>query len=403
MRMHRRLNVVLAIAATVLPACRDGEPTAPMDGAPAAAVEAEAAVAPPFLQISAGNTHSCGVTTANLAYCWGMNTFGNLGDGTAATRLAPAAVAGGLLFADVRAGVTHSCGLTTGGRAYCWGQNDVGQLGNGTIPAGSGTPVAVAGNRRFIQLRVGFRHTCALTAAGAAFCWGRNATGELGTGSNSGPETCDGLACSTRPVRVAGGHVFRQVRAGGEHSCGLTEDRLAWCWGNNPFGQLGDGTVAARIKPVMVLGNHRFQQFSAGGMHTCGVDREHRAWCWGRNEVGQVGDASTLVRRRRPVAVAGGLAFGGVSAGTEHSCGTTTTDAVYCWGGNRFGQIGDGTGTDRFAPVKVTTTRTWKSVVAGWMHTCGITSADRAYCWGELTGDGTFEQRRTPVPVAPPS
>src|SRR5215213_1271907 len=117
-----------------------------------------AGTAPPFSQISAGNLHSCGVATDGTGYCWGPQAFGELGDGTfGETRNAPAPIAGGLQFSQVRAGTTHSCGLTTDGRAYCWGENSLGQLGDGTAPAGHNTPVPVEGTRRFTQILVGFR------------------------------------------------------------------------------------------------------------------------------------------------------------------------------------------------------------------------------------------------------
>lgn len=358
--------------------------------------------APPFSQISAGNVHSCGVATDGLAYCWGLNSFGELGDGTAATRDAPVAVVGGHHFVQVRAGVSHTCGLTTDGLAYCWGQNDLGQLGDGKAPTGQGTPAAVAGGRRFTEILVGFRHTCAVTSAGVAFCWGENAHGQLGTGSNTGPQVCLGLACAIRPVRVAGEHVFRRIRPGGEHTCGLDVNHRYFCWGNNVFGQLGDGTRTTRLRPVPVVGGLTFVQVSAGGMHTCGVTSAHLAYCWGRNETGELGDGSAT-RRLRPIKVAGGLQFGGVSAGVGHSCGVTTGKRAYCWGSNQFAQLGDGTTTDRHVPTAVKGGLFWDAVIAGWQPTCGLVSAGKAYCWGQNgVGDGTGLQRATPTPVAAP-
>ena len=398
-RPDRPAAIALALLVVAL-GCRDNpeSPTAPAEpGLAIASLEA-----PTFNQISAGNMHSCGVATAGLAYCWGVNSFGELGDGTGATRNAPAPVAGGLHFVQVRAGTTHSCGLTTEGKAYCWGQNDLGQLGDGTTPTGHPAPVAVAGDRRFIQILVGFRHTCALTSSGVAFCWGENAHGQLGVGDSTGPQICGGVPCSIRPVRVADGHVFRQVRPGGEHTCGLDDQHRYFCWGNNVFGQIGDGTRTTRVKPVAVAGGLQFVQVSAGGMHTCGVTSAHLAYCWGRNATGQLGDGSTT-RRVRPTKVGGGLAFGGVSAGTEHSCGVTTTKRAYCWGSNQFSQLGDGTSTDRHLPTEVKGGLFWDSILAGWQPTCGLVPSGKAYCWGGSgVGDGTGQQRSTPTAVAAP-
>ena len=304
LKARRSQYLVYALALMVLVAALGCREDATSPGASIGPDFAVVGTAPPFSQISAGNVHSCGVAMDGRAYCWGLNSFGELGDGTAATRDAPVAVSGGLRFVQVRAGTTHTCGLTTDSLAYCWGQNDLGQLGNGKAPTGNVTPVGVAGGRRFTQILVGFRHTCAVTSAGVAFCWGENAHGQLGTGSKTGPQVCLGVACAIRPVRVTGGHVFLRIRPGGEHTCGLDVNYRYLCWGNNVFGQLGDGTRTTRLKPVLVVGGLTFVQVSAGGMHTCGVTSAHLAYCWGRNETGQLGDGSTT-RRLLPVKVAG--------------------------------------------------------------------------------------------------
>ncbi len=371
---------------------------------PAAEPELAASSTAPltFAQISAGSAHACGVTTAGKGYCWGRNSgSGNLGDGTGNDSPVPAAIVGGLVFKEVRAGISHSCGLTSDGHAYCWGQNDLGALGNGNR-TGSTTPVAVAGGHIFTEIKVGYRHSCALNSAGVAFCWGENVHAQLGLGTVAGPEDCSGVACSTRPVRVTGGLTFRLVRPGGEHTCGLTTAGKAYCWGNNIFGQIGDGTIDLRLRPTAVSGGHVFRVLSAGGMHTCAVTTTHAAYCWGLNKDGRIGDGGTSPRRRVPYAVTGGLKFSGVNAGVEHTCGVTTASVAYCWGSNVYAQLGDGTRTNRASPRKVAGGLFWKSVVAGWQLSCGIVGSGRAYCWGEQAGDGTTTPRLTPVPVAGP-
>lgn len=373
---------------------------------PAAEPELAVASAPlTFAQISAGNLHVCGVTTTGKGYCWGANG-GNLGDGTGTDRHVPVAILGGLVFKEVRAGTTHSCGLTTAGKAYCWGRNDLGQLGTGNYPFGSSTPVAVAGGRIFTEIKVGFRHSCALTSGGVAFCWGENVHAQLGLGTTTGPEDCSGVSCSSRPVRVTGDLTFRSIRPGGEHTCGLTSTGKAYCWGENIYGQIGDGTIDVRLKPTAVSGGHVFRVLSAGGMHTCAVTTSDAAYCWGRNKDGRIGDGGISPRRRVPYAVTGGLKFSGVSAGTEHTCGVTTASVAYCWGSNVYAQLGDGTRTNRASPRKVAGGLFWKSVLAGWRVSCGIIGSGRAYCWGEndfgAVGDGTTIPRLTPVAVAGP-
>ena len=177
---------------------------------------------------------------------------------------------------------------------------------------------------------------------------------------------------------------FRQVSAGSRHTCGLTTTDQAYCWGYNGFsthgGQLGDGTTTQRLKPVAVLGGLHFGQISAGVDHTCGVTTDDRAYCWGRNDYGQLGDGTTE-SKLTPVAVGGGRRFRVVSAGNFHSCGITPANVLFCWGTNRYGVMGAAAAPDH-TPVKVGGALTWRNVSAGYSHTCGATTTNAAYCWG---------------------
>jgi alpha-tubulin suppressor-like RCC1 family protein len=207
-------------------------------------------------RIVAGGTHTCGVTTTDRAYCWGWNYAGQLGDGTNSGRLKPVAVAGGLGFRQVIAGANHTCGISLEQRAYCWGDNDEGQLGNGILYTRQRTPSPVLGTRRWSQVIAGFNHTCGVTTADVAFCWGQNDVGQNGDGTTNP---------SSAPVRVAGGHAFDGISTGvqqgtqfdgaeAKHSCALTTTNQAYCWGWNIYGQLGDGTNSGRLTPVAVVG-----------------------------------------------------------------------------------------------------------------------------------------------------
>jgi len=182
-----------------------------------------------------------------MAYCWGSNGYGQLGDGTVGTnRSAPVDVSGGRAFTALVAGSNHTCGLVSGGTTYCWGSNLFGQLGDGT--SGYGTdrtaPVAVSGGRTFTALVAGGYHTCGLVSGGTAYCWGGNYSGQLGDGTTS-----QQLA----PVEVSDGRVFTALVAGGNQTCGLVSGGTAYCWGDNSFGELGDGTSGTnRRSPVAV-------------------------------------------------------------------------------------------------------------------------------------------------------
>jgi alpha-tubulin suppressor-like RCC1 family protein len=395
-------------------ACREDTefPTA----SPAGPALATTAAVLSFRQVSAGWDHTCGVTTNDRIYCWGENSEGQLGDGTTADRLRPVKVTGGFRWREVTAGFqstcgitvddraycwgigwlgdgsefrtqitpvavagglsfrhisndpqsNHTCGITTNERAYCWGLNQVGQLGTGTIdPIASLSPVAVTGGRHFREVSVGPSHTCAVNPFGRIWCWGFNINGELGDGTTT-PSGCsiDALLClSPVPVRVHGnGLVFRQVSAGGGttgptgnggYTCGVTTDNRAHCWGANKFGKLGnDGTRDFNV-PYPVAGDHHFRQISAGELHACAITPQNKAYCWGLNKVGALGDGTDAFRQRHPVPVVGGLQFSSVSAGNLHTCAVTPSGAAYCWGGNRVGQLGDGTTTNRVKPTAV--------------------------------------------------
>jgi alpha-tubulin suppressor-like RCC1 family protein len=291
-----------------------------------------------------GYAQSCGVATGGAAYCWGMNLNGKLGDGTIEDRSSPAAVQGGLSFASINSGFFHACGLTSSAAAYCWGYNNTGQLGNGGPLEGSATPVPVAGGHTFTSVSTMNFHTCATTTDNALYCWGSNNSGALGGGMIGQPETT--------PLRVAPGLSFASVSAGFSHTCALTTAGVAHCWGSNAGGKLGDGTTTSRITPAPVNGGLTFAAVTAGGDHTCGLTIAGTAHCWGSNAHGQLGDGTTTTRTI-PTAVAGGLTFTMISAGFAHTCGRTTAGTIHCWGWNERGQIGDGTLVNKNRPELV--------------------------------------------------
>jgi alpha-tubulin suppressor-like RCC1 family protein len=386
-------------------------PTVPESTIPALATAAAGALA--FSQITVGGQHTCGLTADARAYCWGYGVYGQVGNGTGdILTLRPSPVAGGLHFAQLSAGTTHTCGVTTDDRAYCWGENYDGRLGDGTTTYRL-TPVAVAGGRHFRQIRAGAFHTCAVTPFDVAFCWGSNGYGRLGDGTATQRLT---------PVRVLGGLSFRRVIAGGLHTCGVTTDDRGYCWGYNDSGQLGDGTMTWRPTPVAVAGGLSFRQVIPGSNHTCGVTAEERAYCWGNNENGQLGDGTGSFRRLTPIAVAGARRFTQVIAGYLHTCGVTASNVAFCWGFNFSGQNGDGTTTWSRSPVRVAGGLQFIGVSTGVQeppplvydaaqHSCGVTTDNRAYCWGAnlygQVGDGTGDVgnsvRLTPVAVVGPS
>jgi alpha-tubulin suppressor-like RCC1 family protein len=296
--------------------------------------------APLFTQLTMGAAHTCGITGAGIAYCWGRNDGNQLGAASSescrvlaaalACSHAPVLVEGGHTFTVLSVGSEggQTCGLTADGEAWCWGS-----LPTSSIRA----PVAVPGSLSFTSVLTGTLHTCGLTAAGTAYCWGASDLGPIGTSG----------AASPNPAAVSGGLVFTLLSAAYDHTCGIASTGAAYCWGANASGQLGDGTTTTRAAPTAVAGGISFATISAGHDHTCGVTPAGKAYCWGANEDaggnqgGQLGDGSKT-SRLTPVPVSGGLTFAEVQATRNFTCGRTTSGRIYCWGGNRYGNLGIG-------------------------------------------------------------
>lgn len=284
-------------------------------------------------------------------------------------------------FVEVATGGEHSCALTDAGVVYCWGRGQDGELGNGEL-GDSGVPVAVKSGLRFVDVTVGERHSCALAENGLAYCWGWNPYFQRGNAHATDVAL---------PVEVQGAKELRAIDAGWHHTCALTAAGEAVCWGYNRYGQVGNGTTNTAFQAEPVAGGLRFASVSAGAWHTCGVARNGTTYCWGLNSQAQLGAASDTVQALQPTPVAGGVRLVEVSAGWNHTCGMTASGAAYCWGGNEFGQLGDGAsapdglpGASRPNAVKGGTV--FKHISAGVMHTCGIEKASgNGHCWGHGT------------------
>lgn len=348
--------------------------------------------------LAAGATHTCALDADGRPYCWGHNYYGQIGDGETTGsgggyRATPVAVFTTQTFTGIWAGDNHTCGLTAAGVAYCWGDNEYGQLGDGTTTLRN-VPVEVSTTQAFTQIGGGTWHTCGLTEDGAAHCWGRNEYGQLGDGTTTARST---------PAPVTGSLAFSTLSLGSHHACALTAEGAAHCWGYNSNGQLGDGSTTSALDPVAVSTTVAFSSLEADGYHACGIDSGGVAYCWGYNGWGHLGDGTTT-DRTTPVAVSTEERFVSIAAGSSHNCGITGDGAVFCWGGNSNGTLGDGTTTHRFTPVPVSTTLSFPWLEAGVGHTCGRADDGALYCWGTNSsyqlGDGTNTHRHTPTPVA---
>ncbi len=291
-----------------------------------------------FRMIAAGAEHTCALNSAGQAFCWGKNGYGQLGDGTRIARDTPVLTAGGRTFASLAASSEHTCGVTDDGSAYCWGANTVGQLGDGTAEQRL-SPTAVATSMKFESLVAGLHHTCGVNTIGETMCWGSNEQLQLGAYTRTLP-LCNGQnqwRCSTIPVTLRDRYVELAANQGG--TCGLTAQGALVCWG---WG----------LTETPVLSTERFGHLTGGSDHMCGITNGHSAFCWAIHSGDDYyGDYGTYITE--PERVSG--SFIALRIGTDHFCGITAGggDTAQCWGSNHWGQLGDGSIASRRGPTSV--------------------------------------------------
>lgn len=330
-----------------------------------------------FTSITAGDEHTCGLTTGAGVVCWGGNSDGQVGDGT--TFAYRPAVGVATLQSGVQAVVAnggHSCALLNGGGVSCWGGNQSGQLGDGGTSERR-VPVAVLGLPESVTaLAVGGSHTCALLQSGGVACWGRNGSGQLGNGANLDQKM---------PVAVTGlGGPVTALAAGANHTCALLQNGAVQCWGDNANGQLGDQTTTVRNVPTPVNGlASTAKAITAGSDHSCAILTDGRVQCWGDNARGQLGDGSRE-DRTSPVVVSNLRdVIATVAAGRFHTCALAIDGDLYCWGTNNRGQLGTGALESSRTPLRVTgVPGDATALTAGLDHTCALFKTKIPYCWG---------------------
>ena len=333
-----------------------------------------------IVQISAKVWYALALASDGTVYSWGFNSWGQLGNGTSGTAnnaSAPVAVktAGtpmeGKTIVQVAAGATHSLALATDGTIYAWGKNEYGQLGNDST-TNSPVPVAVktAGTpmdgKTIIQIHAGYEHSLALASDGTVYAWGRNNSGQLG--KNDATDTHIPAAVQTLGTPMAG-KVIVQLAAGNSQSMALASDGTVYTWGWNQYGQLGNGTTTNSRIPVAVvttgtpLAGKTISQIAAGNAHALAMTDDGAIYSWGWNQYGQLGNGTTT-NSRIPVAVvttgtplAGKTIIQITSGGSPNSLVLADDGAMYTWGWGQYGQLGDSTiGTDAKVPVAVSTT-----------------------------------------------
>jgi alpha-tubulin suppressor-like RCC1 family protein len=354
------------------------------------------------VQVAAGALHACAVLTNGKVFCWGENNDGQLGNGTTTRSLVPVKVTGLSTATAVGAGTYHSCALLSGGAISCWGDNQTGALGDGNT-TNSSSPQSVGSLASPAQqIAVGGYHTCALVAGSVTEveCWGDPLSGELGDGHFTEP-----AATSPEPVFGVGGSpagtgvIPTQVAAGQQHTCAVATTGQVYCWGSNTKGQVGDGTKADRAVPALVLGlTSGPQQISEGASEGCALNAGLGVQCWGSFDGN---DFNAHTSAQGVAALPSGMAQ--VAAGEVDACATTIHGLLDCWGLNDNGQDGNGTTSPQPTPVAATGLSSGVGPLAvGDSEVCAEQS--HLFCAGgggegEL-GDGSTSDSDVPQPVS---
>ncbi|MBI3071759.1 MAG: hypothetical protein HYY84_06475 [Deltaproteobacteria bacterium] len=363
-----------------------------------------------WASVSTGGTHSCAIRSDNNSlWCWGVNSSGQLGDGTFTLRNVPTNVLPGTTWVGVALGASRTCATrtdTTPNSLWCWGGNLNGQLGDGTTTNRT-TPTQVTGTNWANAIKGGVGHTCATRTDNSLWCWGKNSDGQLGDGTSGTAQT------TPRQLVQEAGTTWTAVANGGGylgpglHGCASRSDGTLWCWGLNTNGQLGDSSYGNRDNPTQVAtpvaAGTTWPSVSVGNSHTCALRSDNTLWCWGLNSGGQLGD-TTIIDRNTPTQVAGTI-WASVSAGYLHTCATKTNNTLWCWGQSQYGRLGNGvnTASANSTPIQITADTNWASVSAGQNHTCARRTNNTVWCWGSNSfgsiGDGSNSQSTIPVQV----
>ena len=358
--------------------------------------------------LSSGTQHTCAVLDDGSVSCWGWNDGGQLGDGTTTERNTPAPTSSlgtGRTAVAISSGAFHTCAILDNGSVSCWGVNYFGELGDGTTThRNTPTPTSSLGTgRTAVAISSGEYHTCALLDDASVSCWGWNEFGQLGDGTGTSRRT------PTPTSSLGTGRTAVAITSGYDHNCAILDDASVSCWGNNGYGQLGDGTTTDRSTPTPTssLGTGRTAvAISSGAYHTCAILDNASVSCWGRNEYGRLGDGTTTDRSTpTPTSSLGtGRTAVAISSGYYHTCAILDDASVNCWGYNRNGRLGDGTTTNRSTPTQTSSLgigRTAIAISSGSSHTCAILDNASVSCWGwndvGILGDGTTIDRNVPT------
>ncbi len=352
-------------------------------------------------EIACGDSHTIGIdASTGLVYAWGSNTYGQLGNNSTVNMVTPVSVSSAISWKQIACGNNHTLGIDGAtGLAYAWGGNTYGELGTGDLMSYS-VPTSVSSTISWKQIICGYLCTLGIDAAtGLAYAWGYNYYGQLGTGNRTSYSV---------PTSVSSTISWSQISAGRHTTIGIDASTgLAYAWGYNVYGQLGDNSTTDRLVPTSVSSTISWKQIAptCSGHHTIAIDSATGlAYGWGRNTYGGLGDNSRT-NRSVPTSVSSTISWSAVIGGGYFTLGIDgATGLAYAWGANDFGNLGTGDRTSYSVPTSVSSTISWKQIAAA-NHTVGIDGATGlAYAWGGNTygelGTGDLMSYSVPTSVS---
>lgn len=316
--------------------------------------------------IMGGEIHNVALKSDGTVWCWGWNAFGQLGDGTTNNSWVPTQA--GLTASPPLTNVVKLGGRPyftlaekADGTIWAWGMNQFGQMGNGTLTPFSSPPNNVPGMvsnsqpggpiNGALQITCGYQFGAALATNGTVWTWGGGSHGEQGTGSTT---------TNYSPVQVPGLTNITQISAGWFHILARKADGTVWAWGNNAYGEIGDGTTNNAFTPVQVLNVSNIVAVSGGDSHSSALAADGTIWKWGRNDVSELGlgpaDNNAHPLPLKILTDKFGNGFSNVvmmAARDYHNIAVKADGSVWMWGANDQGQCGDGTQNDALCPGPV--------------------------------------------------
>ena len=333
-------------------------------------------------------------------WSWGRNDSGQLGDNTVISRTTPVSVLGiKKTFNVFGAGAQYFMGIDKNGQVWGWGDNGMFQLGDNSNTSRR-TPVSILGAKKtFCLIGCGSTHAMAIDKNGQLWGWGSNLRGQIGDNTNNFPIT---------PVSVVGTKkTFCKISGGANHTAAIDKNGQVWCWGNNVWGNLGNNTVTTTQKtPVSIWGNKKtFCKISGGANHTVAIDKNGLAWGWGYNSSGQLGNNKSNTSALTPVSVLGvRKTFCTILGGNTHTTALDKNGQLWGWGYNNDGQLGDNTNVSKRTPVSILgTKKTFCRISTQYKNVMAIDKNGQVWGWGYNyyggLGDNTKVYRCTPVRV----